>query len=144
MMYKINRRYGFNIFFLLYFSFYAVSQISYHFTDRQITQPPAASDSSDYLTQKINFVLLEVLLNDGSRRDDTDNSTPSDKMLLRKKRAVLSRNNLIIKLAQLFENPCVQGVIIFSANPDCLSFQHSDKPLRGISPLYSGRSPPSI
>ena len=84
--------------FVLYFSFFAVSQLTYHCPDKNLVALTGKRETC--FTSKLSFVLLELLSrNNTDNDDDSDDVADNDSILLRKKRAIVSYKNSLTRIS---------------------------------------------
>lgn len=100
MFYPVLRRHIFLLLILLSFFIYTVSPLSFTITEEAIagitpTVPPCSSTEED-----IHILLLDYLCSQLISAKETESDTLQVKILLRKKRAVISKN-IIPKLLSL-------------------------------------------
>ncbi len=97
MEYGFKGRFILTWLFVLYFSFFAVSQVTYHCPDKNLVALTGKRETC--FTSKLSFVLLELLSRNNTDDDDSDDVADNNSILLRKKRAIVSYKNSLTRIS---------------------------------------------
>ncbi|MBA4373283.1 MAG: hypothetical protein C0402_10550 [Thermodesulfovibrio sp.] len=122
----------------MYFSFFAVSQVAVYCPDK--AGADLAEHPGKYAVARLSVGLLEQLLQD-TDLDQKESGPGTNKILLRKKRAVISAKRLIDPSIQagssLFELTYLFLPLkrtAFLSEPDLLTGRFANSPSSGLSP----------
>ncbi|TAN38792.1 MAG: hypothetical protein EPN25_13200 [Nitrospirae bacterium] len=135
----MNHHSALRLLFLVYFVFFAVSPISYYCPENA----PAhlTGDAGINGSVRLSFVLLEPFMKSDTDTDGAEDDTGTLKILLRKKRAVLSAKKLIdptLLTCSLPGDLINKGILLnrvaFFAGDDPAAGRYSDLPYSGLSP----------
>lgn len=133
-----KRYFIFHLFFLAYFSIYAVSPLSYAY------DPQHDTDQTNIQSPKI-FV-IEWLLSKCCKQKSQDKSSSSTNLLLKKKRAVLSSSKLKVPENTIKKICIVPDYFVFTEIPSVIvADQHTEIEFhKGFHSSHSGLSPPLV
>ncbi len=129
--------------FLLCFITYAVSPLSFTYTEN--SKPlDVQVDRSLLSGEVLHIFLLELICSELSPKDDIKDVNSRFKILLRKLRAILSENKAV-KLMDPGDIPACAAAIPSPAHPFLFTVSQLNmlKTHNGFYPSYSGLSPPS-
>ena len=125
-----------SLLYLIYFSIYAVSPLSYAY------DPQHDADQTNIQSPKI-FV-IELLLSKCCKQKPQDKSSSSTNLLLKKKRAVLSSSKLKVPENTIEKICIVPDYFVFTEIPAVIvADQHTEiESHKGFHSSHSGLSPP--
>lgn len=141
----IAKRFSLRLLFLILFSFYTISPISYIYASEKIEKNISNSDESYSLSKKISICLWELIYTQLATADDEADTDSTERFLLKKKRAIIPKN-LTPTSAHLENFSLVKNYFVLpSCSPIRFLIEHNaSKPFREAQYLHSGHSPPRI
>jgi len=139
----IAKRFITRLLFFILFAFYTISPISYAYASQNIEESVSRSNETHSLPEKISICLWELICNQLVSAEDTADSDSTERVLLKKKRAIIPRNGTPI-YADLEDLSPTEKYFELSAGTPVKFFEHEiSKPLDVARSLHSGLSPPS-
>jgi hypothetical protein len=130
--------------FLVLFSFYAISPLSYTFSDNDIVEKNCIPDSAPSFAKNVRIFFWELICFQLVSEGDSAQPASAERILIKKARALVNKNSLYPLSssgdALITESPFQPAVY---ASGEILSEADSKEPRKGIFFLYSGLSPPS-
>lgn len=140
----VDNRFIIRLLFLVLFSFYTISPISYIYASEKVEKNISNPDGPCSLSKKISIYLWELIYTQLVSTDDPDTDQTA-RFLLKKKRAIVPKN--VKPKSVLFENfSLAENYFIL---PFCLSVRFCveskiSKPFKIAQSLHSGLSPPQV
>ena len=141
----VIKRFILRLLFLILFSFYTISPISYAYASENIGKNIYNPDETHSLSKKISIYLWELIYTQLVSTEDASDTDSTARLLLKKKRAIIPKNltptSVHLENFSLAEN----YFVLPSCSPIRFFIEHNaSKPFRGAQSLHSGHSPPQI
>ena len=141
----VAKRFILRLLFLILFSFYTISPISYIYASEKIEKNISNPDGTCSLSKKISICLLELIYTQLAPADNDADTDSTERLLLKKKRAIIPKNETPksphLKNVSLPENylllPFHSQIIFFIEH-------NASKSFTGTESLHSGLSPPLL
>ena len=141
----VIKRFILRLLFLILFSFYTISPISYAYASENIGKNIYNPDETHSLSKKISIYLWELIYTQLVSTEDASDTDSTARLLLKKKRAIIPKN-LTPTSAHLENFSLAENYSVLpSCSPIRFFIEHNaSKPFRGAQSLHSGHSPPQI
>ena len=141
----VAKRFILRLLFLILFSFYTISPISYIYASEKIEKNISNPDGTCSLSKKISICLWELIYTQLAPADNDADTDSTERLLLKKKRAIIPKN-LTPTSAHLENFSLAENYFVLpSCSPIRFFIEHNaSKPFRGAQSLHSGHSPPRI
>jgi|GEM_PF-2137447 len=137
------KRFITRLLFFVLFAFYTISPISYAYASQNIEEKISQPDETRSISEKISICLWELICNQFVSAGDTADSGSTERVLLKKKRAIVPRNITPIYAYLEDLSPTEKYFALTGGAPAKFFEREIPKPLDGAHSLHSGLSPPS-
>jgi hypothetical protein len=141
----VIKRFILRLLFLILFSFYTISPISYIYASENTEKNFNNSDETCSLSKKFSICLWELLYTQLASTDNDSDTDSTIRLLLKKKRAIIPKNRTS-KSPQLKNFSLPENYLFLSSRSPIIFFieHNASKSFSGARSLHSGLSPPQI
>ncbi|RJQ39016.1 MAG: hypothetical protein C4550_05875 [Nitrospiraceae bacterium] len=141
----VAKRFILRLLFLILFSFYTISPLSYVYASENTEKNIHNSDETYSLSEKFSIYLWELIYTQLASTDNDEDTDTTARLLLKKKRAVIPKN-VTPQSPHLKNFSLPENYLFFSSRSPIRFFieHNASKSFSGAQPLYPGLSPPRI